>query len=821
MSFDPFPFAFDISQINLRGAIGSRPAASNANKGFRFEDWDTGVITRSDGAKWREEQVAFRSRMVLNAKEFGAIGDGASHPLSASSLLNPTVGYATLSDAQADYPEATALTDEIDWCAIRRCIAITQSHTPKGGSILLPFGWYRVNRNFDMSGCICWRFVGEGSVWRNYQNIAPAQFNNAASTIAYTGPDGQALFYHGTSTLIDNYYVRGGAFENLQLCATNAAGNYLVQYHNAGQGAFFHNCFFGGGDKQVYFSGTAEPYDTYFTECHFSLGNPIRTPGVEYQPNYGFYADATVFWGSQSTTIQSCTMRYHKYSHIYCAGQAGLLVRDCTLESTYEGPSIVCKGAHATNGGYLEVSGCHWEGIFANAYWNGTFYQYSSVDTRRAAVIEIGTTGSATPFYFRITNSCSQTLRVTPGTDQIHSLRVLGQGSRATVDGLNVGAQLQRALVWREDHPVYVDVTRLGGTYNPTDGDFLVSGPTATTKRQREVTISGMPISAAFWSTADLPDYSNLQWSPYHMTGALCLAYWGAIAQTPTSPFSGIKEILLASPSELGNATLDSDHKNYMRGDVLRFKTWRGGAAQNFGYGTRFAVICGAENVTNSNAAGSWFPLVTGPGLSADKGNAATTFSYATNETDYIFKTPLTAERDLLIDPWSFTIPNGAKFRITRAASATGAFDLVIKQSISSIFTELCRLKPGQYADLMCNGSTNSAVAAWTLMEMGAVELNTSAEFVWSRPMKWTTSTPAATPGPDETTVGGGYVKTYAAFYVGSEQVVGARQVVGAALGVATAGAVYGGTEQTMLQAAYDRIRTLEAALRTHGLLKD
>lgn len=45
----------------------------------------------------------------VRPEDFDAIGDGASHPLSER--------FATLGAAQAAYPHATALTDEIDWCA--------------------------------------------------------------------------------------------------------------------------------------------------------------------------------------------------------------------------------------------------------------------------------------------------------------------------------------------------------------------------------------------------------------------------------------------------------------------------------------------------------------------------------------------------------------------------------------------------------------------------------------------------------------------------------------------------------------------------------
>lgn len=47
--------------------------------------------------------------LFLNVKQFGAIGDGAYHPLSEI--------YTSLSDAQAVYPFVTALTQSVDWAA--------------------------------------------------------------------------------------------------------------------------------------------------------------------------------------------------------------------------------------------------------------------------------------------------------------------------------------------------------------------------------------------------------------------------------------------------------------------------------------------------------------------------------------------------------------------------------------------------------------------------------------------------------------------------------------------------------------------------------
>lgn len=67
----------------------------------------------------------------VSVKSLGAIGDGASHPLSEQ--------FPTLALAQMKYPHATALTDEIDWCAIQ--LAVNQHK-----NIFVPVGQYLINK---------------------------------------------------------------------------------------------------------------------------------------------------------------------------------------------------------------------------------------------------------------------------------------------------------------------------------------------------------------------------------------------------------------------------------------------------------------------------------------------------------------------------------------------------------------------------------------------------------------------------------------------------------------------------------------------------
>lgn len=69
---------------------------------------------------------------AVNAKWYGAIGDGATHPASSK--------YTTLADAQVDYPSCVALTDELDTLAIQKAIEVLR--TNGGGTLIVPDGTY-------------------------------------------------------------------------------------------------------------------------------------------------------------------------------------------------------------------------------------------------------------------------------------------------------------------------------------------------------------------------------------------------------------------------------------------------------------------------------------------------------------------------------------------------------------------------------------------------------------------------------------------------------------------------------------------------------
>lgn len=73
--------------------------------------------------------LANRFAASRDVRDFGAVWDGSSHPLSGY--------YATLGAAQAVYPHATALTNEIDWAATQ---AAVNALDVTGGEVVMPSG---------------------------------------------------------------------------------------------------------------------------------------------------------------------------------------------------------------------------------------------------------------------------------------------------------------------------------------------------------------------------------------------------------------------------------------------------------------------------------------------------------------------------------------------------------------------------------------------------------------------------------------------------------------------------------------------------------
>lgn len=92
---------------------------------------------------------------VGDVRRYGARGDGQSRPLSTI--------YATLGEAQAVYPHATALTNELDWAAIQSALnnASARSVADNQVGVSVPAGHYIIGQPVRMRHNTA--LIGEGS----------------------------------------------------------------------------------------------------------------------------------------------------------------------------------------------------------------------------------------------------------------------------------------------------------------------------------------------------------------------------------------------------------------------------------------------------------------------------------------------------------------------------------------------------------------------------------------------------------------------------------------------------------------------------------
>ncbi|MBK3406174.1 hypothetical protein H0176_20430 [Methylorubrum populi] len=112
---------------------------------------------RAVGVSLTPRSLAERWADTTRTKDFGAICDGGSHPLSQR--------YSSLTAARMLYPEAQALSDEIDWAATQR--AMNARASSGSGLIEAPGGACQINRPLVMpetgSGFTRLRFTGQGT----------------------------------------------------------------------------------------------------------------------------------------------------------------------------------------------------------------------------------------------------------------------------------------------------------------------------------------------------------------------------------------------------------------------------------------------------------------------------------------------------------------------------------------------------------------------------------------------------------------------------------------------------------------------------------
>lgn len=130
------------SVVNLRAAL----ANSSSGNGADLVSFDLNLL----GSVIRT--VTQKGADIISVKDFGAIGDGDSHPLSEF--------FDTLAEAQVKYPFVTSLSDEIDWAASQAVVNVTSSWERK--AIYFPAGVYMLSAPIECIDWSCGVLFGEG-----------------------------------------------------------------------------------------------------------------------------------------------------------------------------------------------------------------------------------------------------------------------------------------------------------------------------------------------------------------------------------------------------------------------------------------------------------------------------------------------------------------------------------------------------------------------------------------------------------------------------------------------------------------------------------
>ena len=168
-------WALSPSTLNITGPITFNSAATfNAAATFNgvttipFTQTGTGAVTTT---------VDNKIKQIVSIKDFGAIGDGGTHPLSER--------YATLTAAQAVYPFVTSLTQTIDWAAIQAATNSIVSTSPNVGTVFIPTGNYITKDSIDCSSSSYsyLEYRGQGQTYiRNYSATPLATFDCSGAT---------------------------------------------------------------------------------------------------------------------------------------------------------------------------------------------------------------------------------------------------------------------------------------------------------------------------------------------------------------------------------------------------------------------------------------------------------------------------------------------------------------------------------------------------------------------------------------------------------------------------------------------------------------
>lgn len=240
-------------------------------------------------------------QMPGNVKDLGAIGDGATHPLSDR--------FNDLSEARTVYPHVQSLTDEIDW-------AVIQATVHAGSTVFLPPGVYVLGqRSIDLDGTKHFSGAGIG-----------------ATTLHYRGSDAAMRVNSGKGVKTAKWSVQGFSID----CQKTAPyglrlGQLLVSPHSANTG-LVESVHLTRATKAALHLVASQINLLRNVHCDRNIGDGCH---VELLTEQNSNTD-TYFFG--------CTFRFNDGRGLWSNGGVHMTFHGCTFERNGEEGVLLDKG---------------------------------------------------------------------------------------------------------------------------------------------------------------------------------------------------------------------------------------------------------------------------------------------------------------------------------------------------------------------------------------------------------------------------------------------------------------------------------------------
>ncbi len=236
---------------------------------------------------------------TVNVRDFGAVGDGTSHPLQAR--------FKTLSLAQQVYPYAESLDEEQDWAGI-------QSALDAGCVVDVPDGRYVLGgRSLSLDGPTELRGAGR-----------------SCSALQYWGNDAALRANSGVGTVAHTWAVRDVAIQCVTAPTTGERGRYGLR---VGQLYTSPLSAHKGTVENVQLSGAQQAG----LHLRASQINEFRAVDLSSNIGDGCFVDATTHNANTDTHFYACTFRHNTKRGLYSTGGGAVFTfHGCTFEVNKE-----------------------------------------------------------------------------------------------------------------------------------------------------------------------------------------------------------------------------------------------------------------------------------------------------------------------------------------------------------------------------------------------------------------------------------------------------------------------------------------------------